>query len=183
MSDQLTASEDQARPVERSWPLREVVEVLVVVAVLAAVGALAGVVWEWVWTAPRGVVTQHEWVPMDAENLQAEFTATGWYVVIGSVAGLLTGAVVALLLDRVPLLTLAGVVVGSVLGAWLMLRVGAALGPPDPHRLAETAKDGAHLADQLKVSRWSPWIAFPGGALVGLALVFIGLSTRPRSQD
>lgn len=155
-------------------------QVLLVVVALAGLGALAGVLWEWVWTAPVGVVIDHRWVPAGENGLQAEFSGTGWYVVVATVAGLVGGVLVALVARRVPLLTLVAVVVGSVLGAWLMLQVGSALGPPDPTPLAHTAKDGTRLPDDLQVTPNSPWISLPAGALVGLALVFIGLSGRSR---
>jgi hypothetical protein len=67
-----------------------------------------------------------------------------------------------------------------MLGAALMYRVGVALGPSDPVRAASSAKEGAHLPAQLAVSGGSPWIAFPAGALVALALVFLGLSAVHR---
>jgi hypothetical protein len=156
------------------------VQLGIVVLVLAGVGALAGVVWEWAWTAPVGVVVDHKWVAQDESNLRSQFSGTGWYVVVASVAGLLGGAVVALFVDRFPLVTLLGVVLGSVLGAWLMFRVGVALGPPDPTPLALTAKEGSHLPARLGVSRVSPLVALPAGALVAVALVFLGLSAAHR---
>jgi hypothetical protein len=70
------------------------------------------------------------------------------------------------------------VVVGSVLGAWLMLVVGTALGPPDPEALARTAADGTRLPMQLSVSGHSPLVALPVGALLGLMLVFFSLARR-----
>ena len=152
---------------------------LAVVALVVA-GALAGAVWEWVWTAPVGVVVDHKWVALDEANLRGQFTGTGWYVIVGCVAGLVAGALVALFLDRVPLATLAGVVVGSVLGAAVMYRVGVLLGPSDPTHV--TAKEGAHLPAQLSVSGHSPWVALPAGALVALALVFLGLSAVSASD-
>jgi hypothetical protein len=149
-----------------------------VVAGLAAVGALAGIVWQWVWTPTVGVVVDHHWTAGDALGLQHEFSGTGWYVVVALVAGLVGGIAVAVLADRVPLLTLAAVVVGSALAVWLMTVVGTALGPPDPAVAAGTADDGTRLPMQLTVTGHSPWFALPSGALIGLVLVFIGLSPR-----
>jgi uncharacterized membrane protein YeaQ/YmgE (transglycosylase-associated protein family) len=189
MSDQLTAPSEPAepdRPAATPTPTSRrtlVVQVVIGIAVLAGAGALAGVVWEWLWTPSVGVVVDHRVVAQDDAGLRNQFSATGWYVVVGTVAGLVAGAVVALFLDRVPLLTLVSVVVGSVLGGWLMIRVGNALGPPDPHHLALAAKDGTHLPAELTVSGRSPWIALPAGALVALALVFIGLSGVRGSRD
>lgn len=153
-----------------------------VVAVLATVGALAGVVWQWIWTPTMGVVVDHHWTAGDALGLQHEFSGTGWYVLVGAVAGLVAGVVIALLFDRVPLLTLAAVVVGSAVGAWLMVLVGTALGPADPEVLARTADDGTRLPMELAVTGRSPWVALPSGALIGLVLVFVGLSPRSRSS-
>jgi hypothetical protein len=156
------------------------VQLVIGVLVLAGAGALAGVVWEWLWTAPVGVVADHRWLAEDEAGLRGQFSGTGWFVVVATVTGLLAGGIVATFLDRVPLLTLLGVVVGSVLGTWLMLRVGAALGPPDPTRLALTAKEGTHLPGDLDVSRRTPWISMPAGALVALVLVFFGFSAGHR---
>jgi hypothetical protein len=154
-----------------------------VVAALAAVGALAGVVWQWLWTPTVGVVVDHRWSAGDAIGLQHEFSGTGWYVIVALVAGLVAGVTVALLADRVPLLTLAAVVVGSALAAWLMVVVGTALGPPDPDVAARTADDGTRLPMQLTVTGHSPWVALPSGALIGLLIVFIGLSPRQQSPS
>lgn len=162
---------------------RLVVQLALVVLVLALAGALAGVVWEWIWSPTIGVVVDHQWTAGDALGLQHQFSGTGWYVVVAAVAGLVAGIAVTLLTDRIPLLTLAGVVVGSVLAAWLMLQVGTALGPPDPATAARSAADGTRLPDHLAVSGRSPFIAFPVGALLGLVLVFIGLSARVPPQE
>src|SRR4051812_21002279 len=116
--------------------VRALVQAGLVVLVLAAAGALAGVVWGWVWTAPGGVVADHKWVASDEANLRGQFSSTGWYVIVGAVAGLVAGTLVALFLDQVPIATLAGVAVGSLVGAALMYRVGVALGPSDPVRAA-----------------------------------------------
>jgi hypothetical protein len=160
-----------------------VLQLGLVVAALAAVGALAGVVWQWLWTPTIGVVVDHRWSAGVAIGLQHEFSGTGWYVIVALVAGLVAGIAVALLADRVPLLTLAALVVGSALAAWLMLVVGTALGPPDPDVAARTADDGTRLPMQLTVTGYSPWIALPSGALLGLLFVFIGLSPRRQAPS
>lgn len=156
------------------------VQLLIGVLVLAAAGALGGVVWEWVWTAPVGVVADHQWLAEDEAGLRGQFSGTGWFVVVATVTGLLAGGVVATFLDRMPLLTLLAVVVGSAAGTWLMLTVGTALGPPDPTLIARTAENGTHLPGELGVSRRTPWISMPAGALVALTLVFFGLSPGRR---
>lgn len=170
MPDRLT----RTRPV---W-----VDAVLVLAAFAIAGVAAAFVWEWVWSAPYGLVYDHQWMAEDEAALQGQFSGTGWYVVVASATGLLVGGLVALFLDRAPLVTLAAVVLGSVLATVLMIRIGAALGPVDPQELARTAVDGTRLPGSLTVSEWSPWIAFPAGALVAVALVFIGLSPRRQQQ-
>ena len=63
-----------------------VVQALVVLVAAAALGALAGVVWEWVWTPPSGVAFQGKFV-LDENGLPGEFSGTGWYVVVAAAAG------------------------------------------------------------------------------------------------
>lgn len=194
MSDQLTAPADELGAGERSGTRAALLQFVLAVVVIAALGALGAVVWNWVWTPSVGVVSDHQWLAEDEASLRAQFSSTGWFVVVAGVAGLLGGALVALFLDRVPLLTLVAVVVGSAVATWLMIEIGAALGPADPRTLAQTAKEGTHLPANLTVSgaargdlprglgflRHSPWIALPTGALVGMTLVFFGLSARAR---
>jgi len=158
-------------------PLRAaLVQLALAVGILVVVGAIAGVVWEWVWTPPAGAVVDHTWTALDEASLRGQFSGTGWYAVVGSVAGLVGGALVALFVDRFPFVTLLGVVVGSVLAGLVMYADGHTLGPADPAAIALTAKDGTRLPGQLTLSHLSPWIAFPAGALVALCLVFLGLS-------
>ncbi|HEU4810893.1 MAG TPA: hypothetical protein VFT00_02010 [Nocardioides sp.] len=152
-------------------------QLLVVLAVTIAAGALAGLVWEWLWTPPVGVVQDHRWL-LDEAGLRDDFAGTGTYIAVAAVAGVLVGALVALLFDRAELVTLVAVVVGSVVAGWLMYRVGLAVDPPDPRVLARTAEEGAHLPGKLTVHGRSPFVAFPSGALVGLVVVFLGLSRR-----
>ena len=171
MSDQLT----------RGGVLPLVRQAVLALVAFAVTGALAGVVWEKLWTPPSGTVVKHRWL-QDEQGLRDAFSGTGVYVLVAVVAGLLVGAAVAVLLDRSELVTLACVIGGSVLAAWLMLRVGVALGPGDPQALAASAKDGTVLPGQLTVTGRSPFAAFPSGALVGLVVVFFGLAKR-HSQD
>ena len=62
-----------------------------------------------------------------------------------------------------------------------MLRVGLHLSPPDPAVAAATAADGTPLPGHLVLTGRSPLLAFPVGALLGLAVAFFGVTkaTRP----
>jgi hypothetical protein len=152
------------------------VQALVIVVVFGAAGAGCGWLWHHVWHAPSGVVSQHQWFTSEA-GLRDDFQGVAWYVTIAAVAGLVLGVVTSWLLDRSELVTLAAVVAGSLLAAYVMLRVGTHLSPGDPHELAKTAADGTKLKGQLKVDSWPPRGAFTFGATVGVALVYL-LSSR-----
>jgi len=151
----------------------------VVIAASAALGALCGVIWELWWTPPTGLVLDGVWYP-DVEGVRQLFSDTGLYVIVGVVGGMLLGAASAWLFDRVELLTLAVVGVGSVLAGWLMLQVGTALAPPDPTAAASTADDYTELPGTLEIDGDGAFVAFPAGALTGVAVVFIGLRPTRR---
>ncbi|MGH3346802.1 MAG: hypothetical protein ACRDO4_07450 [Nocardioides sp.] len=178
MSAGLTSTDHATRHVSTWWVVRDVV---VVLAGCAAAGALAGVVWEAWWTPPIGVVRDQGWY-VDLFESRDLFSATALYVVVGVLAGLLVGAASAFFVDRVELVTLATVVVGSVLAAWLMLQVGSALAPPDPAVLARTAADDTRIPGTVEVSGNWPLGAFPAGALLGVAVIYIGLTSTRRSR-
>ena len=159
----------------RWWVARDVLAVL---AGFAVGGVLCGVLWQWWWTPPTGIVADHTWFP-DLEGARAVFSGTALYTVVALVGGLLLGAAAAWFCYRLPLLTLVVVAMGAVLAAWLMYQTGTALAPPDPQLAAATAADDTELRGTLVVSGDSPFFAFPVGALVAVAAVFVGL-TRGR---
>jgi hypothetical protein len=174
----VTGAHTPTRHVSPRWVVRDVVLVLVA---CAALGALGGVVWEWWWTPPSGVVRDHVWV-VDFYESRGLFSATALYVVVGLLGGILVGVTSAYFVDRVELVTLGAVVAGSVIGAWLMVVVGTALAPPDPAVVARTSPDETVLPDTLEVSGHWALGAFPAGAMLGVAVVYIGLTSTRRSR-
>jgi hypothetical protein len=190
MSDGLTATpthrsldrrpEPSGRRLRSAWVVAPV-QALVVLAVFTGVGAFAGWLWYRLWDVPHGVVSGGQWYT-DEAGLRDDFDGTGWYVALALVAGLLLGVLSAWLLRRSELVTLLAVTAGSVLAAWVMLRVGHHLSPPDPDRLARTADDGTKLAGALRLHSWVPKGAFPFGALIGLALVYGLSATRTPAE-
>ncbi len=181
MPDQLTAPSPAEAGAGREAVLPMVRQALIIIVLMAVAGVVAGLVWEWLWTPPTGVVMDHRWL-QDESGLRGDFSGTGTYVAVAAVVGLLVGAGIAVVFDRAELVTLFAVVVGSVLAAWVMYQVGLAVGPPDPGPLAATAEELTRLPGKLRVSGKSPFVAFPSGALVGLVVVFFGLSRRREVQ-
>jgi ABC-type phosphate transport system permease subunit len=129
------ATVDERRP---SWHV-VALQVVLVLVLCAALGAVAGLVWEKLWTPPTGLVYHHHWFA-DENGVRGMFSGTGWYVVVAVLAGTLAGVASALLLARSELATLAAVVVGSLVGAWVMWQVGTAL---EPRRCPTTATSWA----------------------------------------
>ena len=172
MPDRLTAA--TLRPSVR--------QVAVSVTLLVLAGALAGVVWVWLWTPPTGVVVDHRWV-QDESGLRGDFSATGSYVAVAAVTGLLVAVLIGVLFDRAEIVTLLAVLVGSALAGWVMYHVGLALSPADPRSLADSVKDGTRLPGRPVVSGISPFQAFPGGAMLGLVIVYLGLPRRRGNRD
>ena len=170
MPDELTATPPPQAT--RGQLLRDCAVVLVL---FAGGGLLAGLVWRWVWSPPRGVVVDGVWYV----GPDAAFSGTALYVLVGTFAGLLVGVACGLVAARQPLLTLAVVVVGSGLAGWLMWWSGSLGGPPDPHQRAATTADRTELPGAREVSGWSPFVAFPAGALAGLCATFIAVAPDP----
>jgi hypothetical protein len=188
MSDQLTTgtggAAEPAAPAERPAAGRTVLRVALIQAVaivvaFAVVGVICGFIWAAVWSPAQGAVVKHVWYPISWDRAQpASFAGTGWYVIIGMVAGAIVGALAAWLGDRAELVTLAAVVLGGLLAAYLMRVVGLHRGPGDPQRLAKTAADGTRLPSQLTLTNWWMLAAVPGGALASLSVVFLTVTKR-----
>jgi hypothetical protein len=154
-------------------------DVLLVLLLFGLGGLVGGALWRWLWTPVRGTAFEGVWYPTTNSS---EFSATGLFVLIGLGIGLVLGVLSALVTDRRELLVLGLVVLGSLLATGLMLLVGGLGMPADPTELAATAANGTELPATLTVRGWSPYVAFPTGALVGLCVVFIGVSRKPLEQ-
>ena len=153
----------------RGSPARQVVLILLAYVV---VGAIAGAVWEWIWTPPVHIIRNHQVYYASYASLRGVFTGTGLYALVGAVASALLAVAVCLLTRRRELVTLAGVLVGSVLAALLMRLVGGWLGPADPTSLAATAADNTEVPGSLVVTGRTAYLVWPVVSLFVLALVF-----------
>ncbi len=151
---------------------RSILLTIAVVLAYVVVGALAGVVWERLWSPPTQVVQQHRLYYTDYASLRRVFSGTGLYALVSAVASALVALGAALLTRRRELLTLGAVIVGSLAAAYTMHEVGVALGPADPAKLAAVAADGTRLAGRLEVNGKTPYLVWPMVSLFVLSLVF-----------
>jgi hypothetical protein len=146
----------------------------VVLALLAYAGAgiVAGAVWEWVWTPPAQVIRDHHVFYSSYDSLRRVFSGTGLYAIVAAVGSVVVTAAVCLLTRGRELLTLATVLVGSVIAAVLMRLVGGWLGPDDPAQVAKTVANSSHVDGRLTVEGMSAYLVWPMVSLFILAVVF-----------
>lgn len=146
--------------------------ILLVLLAYAVVGAVAGVVWEWVWTPPGQVIEKHQVFFDSYASLRRVFSGTGLYVLVGAVASALLAFAVCVLTRGRELLVLALVIIGSALAAALMWRVGTLLGPADPASLAAHTTGRDQVPGELTVQGKSPYLIWPFVSLIVLSGVF-----------
>lgn len=164
---------------ERLTPREAAKRVGLVIASFGIAGVLAGVVWEWVWDAPSGLVYKGRWF-LEPAGPDVAFSGAALYVLIALPLGLVLGLLFARLRSH-ETLTLASVLVGAALAGWLMYAVGHALGPADPNVLAKGVEDLTSLPGNLVLTtdqgsvpaRWVALVALPSGAMLGLAVTYL----------
>jgi hypothetical protein len=168
---------DRALASSRATLLRQV---LVVLATFVVTGVVCGFVWHALWTpAPQGTVFGHE-VFFEPD---AEFRGTGLYMVVASVAGLLLGLLFGWLFDTDEVTTLAAVAVGGLLAGLVMAWVGHLLGPESAAEVARRTADFERIDGDLHAGPVAAYVAFPGAAVLGDAVVLITVTRRrPRVE-
>ncbi|MFT4084648.1 MAG: hypothetical protein QM638_18885 [Nocardioides sp.] len=196
MPDQLTsdamldAPEPSGRaisPLRIEWNRATVLFALAAAGLFVLGGIVAGLVQHWRWSPPDGMVTQHSWyrglISLDpltlAQNVdQGVFDGLGWYIASCAVVGLVLGLVVALLLVRSELLSVAAVVLGGLAGGVVARLIAVALAPADPTPLAKSASDGTVLPDTLHLGSWWTIVVLPGTGLLALTALFLLITPR-----
>lgn len=167
------------RPALRTPLVRDAGVVLAWFLVLAVVGAL---VW-WQLTPLAEYTRTADNAQMSEEELGRQVAADGWYVVIAVVGGLLSGITLLSWRRRDPLAMVVLVVLGSLLGGWVMLRVGLWLGPADPTSALRHAAVGTKVPLQLEPKAGGVLYVWPIMTLVGAIGVIWGTddvrATRP----
>lgn len=106
-----------------------------------AIGAVMGVLWWWITPSER-------WVKLDggfgAAQLSSPswFAADGWFLILGSLAGVVLVAASWRLGKGQPRALVVAVVIGSALVSVVAWTVGGLLGPPDVDAAAESVAVG-----------------------------------------
>jgi hypothetical protein len=149
----------------------------VVLGWFVALGVLAAVVW-WQLTPLAEYTRTATNAEMGEEELGRQVSADGWYVVIAAVGGLLSGVGLLSIRKRDPLAMVVLVTLGSLLCAWVMLRVGLWLGPADPKSALPHAAVGAKVPMQLKPHASGVVYVWPITALLGAIGVVWGTDDR-----
>ena len=148
-----------------------------VVAVFVLAGALAGWLWETLWTPPTGFASGGAFY-LDGPGLRADFSGTGLFVLVGLGVGVMLGAGCAFIRHDARVV-FAAVLIGSVVAALACAWVGHWLGPADPVALAATLPDRTPMVADLHVVGDAPYLAWPVGAICGFLLALL----RPGGPD
>jgi hypothetical protein len=167
-----------------------VVDVLVVLAVAAVLGAVAGFLWPRL-VDPVTVTRTANGLVRDETALSEQFDALGWFTVVSAAGGLLLGAVMLAWRRTDEVLTLGAVLAGAFLAAWLCVEVGLAVGPEDPTvalahaAVGDTARAAVTLGaepkgdDPAKPAEVVYWV-WPLFAMAGAVLFLLSpLAERP----
>ena len=145
---------------------------LVVLLAYAVVGAVAGVVWEWIWNPPGQIIDRHQVLFDSYASLRRVFTGTGLYALVGGLASALLALAVTTLTRGRELWVLLFVIVGSAIGAALMWRVGTQLGPADPASIAAHTSGHTAVPGDLSVTGKTPFLIWPMTSLFVLAMIY-----------
>ncbi|MEW2392779.1 DUF2567 domain-containing protein [Streptomyces venezuelae] len=164
----------------------EVVQAAVIMVAVAVAGVLLGALW--MWLAPRvPLVSDGKAVYLkDTEGEQAIGT-DGTFTLLSLGFGLVSGVVVFLLRKRGGIPLVAGLAVGSLLGALLAWRVGIFLGPEtDVVAHAKSVGKGVVFDAPLELKAMGTVLAWPVAALavhLGLTGLFGPRDPEPYLRD
>ncbi|GGF58280.1 hypothetical protein GCM10011519_35170 [Marmoricola endophyticus] len=145
--------------------------------VFVVLGLVAGVVWQWVATAPTVLRTEDNAV-MDQAQLGVKVSADGWFAVVGVVGGLVAGFGL-LRPRRDPLLVVVLGIVASVGAAYLALWLGGALAHV-PRSEIRAARPGTTLTTSLTLISHAVVLAWPLGFLVAATASLWGAEKQTR---
>lgn len=149
-------------------------DVLVVLGWFAGAGLVGALVW-WQLTPLAEFTKGEAGAEMGEAQLGRQVAADGWFFVIASVGGLLSGVALLTLRRRDPLAMVVLVALGGLAAGWLMLRIGLWLGPPDPETVLSRVDVGDTVPVQLEARARGVLFVWPIAALLGAIAVIWGL--------
>lgn len=158
-----------------------IIDLVIAALTFAVLGVVGALVWNGVVDLPRFTRTA-DGATMDALELSGMFAINGWFAMIGAVAALVAGAALLVTRHREPVWMVVAIGAASLLGGWLMDKVGEALGPGDPAPILRGAKVGVSAPVQLHLSSNLYLFAWLAGAVLGTVLVLLFVTPRDHSD-
>ena len=152
-------------------------DLLVVLGWFALAAVVGALIW-WQLTPLAEYTRTTANAQMGEEQLGRQVSADGWYFVIATVGGLLSGIVLLSWRHRDPLAMVVLVTLGALLGSWLMLRIGLWLGPANPKHVLPDVAVGAKVPLQLRPHASGVVFVWPITALLGAIGVIWGSDSR-----
>lgn len=156
-----------------AWVARVAVDVAAVAVTFAVLGVAGAFLWHHQVHLPAYTRTAQGAV-LDQLQLSKMVAIDGWYAVIAVAGGLVAGILLTWLRGRDPLVMVVLLVAGGALAAWVMLRLGAHLGPPDPRGTLDSLPKGGHAPVPLQPHARGVEYIWPMAALVGAIAVLLG---------
>jgi hypothetical protein len=153
---------------------------LLAIGGMLLLGVAGGFAWHAWWTPTGGVVVDDTWIVLP-DDAGREFAATGGFVLGSLLLGVVSGLLIAWRV-RPYLVGVLVAAVGGLLAGLVMAFVGHQLGPEDPRPQAAGQADLTAIPADLRVSGGSPYLGFPGGALLAVGLSFLLVSERSQTS-
>jgi hypothetical protein len=157
-----------------------VADVLVAAGWFVVAGVLGALVWWWVTPLPE-VTRTGDAVMISADGLVMQVAIDGWFFVVATVGGLLSGAALVAWRSRDPLLMVVLVALGALGAAWLMLTIGVALGPGDETEALRGRPDGSTASMRLELHATGVFWMWPIAATLG-ALSYLWIAGTPQQE-
>lgn len=157
------------------------VDVAIAVAWFVVAGAVGALVWWQVVSLPK-VTKTGQAATFTAEGLVMQVGIDGWFFVVATVLGLVSGVALMAWRPRRPVLLVVLMALGGGLAAWLMLRLGLWLGPGDEIDALRGLSDGSQVSMQLKLHAGGIAWMWPIAATIG-ALSHLWIVQKPDTEQ
>lgn len=150
-----------------------VVDVAAVAVTFAVLGVAGAFLWHHQVDLPAYTRTAQGAV-LDQLQLAKMVNIDGWYAAIAVAGGLVAGILLTWMRGREPLVLVVLLVAGGALAAWLMLHLGAHLGPHVTRATLDRLPQGGRALVPLQPHARGVEYVWPMAALVGAIAVLLG---------